>query len=168
MMRTIGVGRLASYLAGISLAAACGGTTEPEPADLPDLDVPEFATSRGLELRARLEVTQANPSTRVRVTVNAMNPTDQPIRFTEGGCGPVQPVVYQRGTYWWIPYRYPDSDPCPLVIVPVTVGPGETYTPGAPEFSVADLVGEEFRPGTYVVTARVWGVEILAGLVDAK
>ena len=166
-MRRFGARRLALYLVGIGLATACGGTNEPEPADLPDLEVPESAVVDGLELRARLERTQANPSTRVRVSVSATNQTDQPITFTKG-CNPVEPVVYQRGPYWWIPYRYYDFSPCPLVIVSVTVDPRETYTPGAPEFSVADLVGEEFRPGTYVVTARVWGVEILAGEVDAK
>ena len=71
-------------LLGALVAAACGGATEPEPSELPDLGVPEFAVVNDLELRARLEVTQANPSTRVRVSVSTTNRTRSTDRVLGG------------------------------------------------------------------------------------
>ena len=185
MKRRTRAGRLALCLLATGLAAACGGPTEPEaPAtpELPDLGVPEFAVVDGLELRAGLRITRQNPSTQIQVVVSTRNQTDQPIEFTAGHPCFVRPLVYARGAEEWI--QYPGSPEavislflCPQVVVSVTVPPGETLTlPNHLVFAVADWVGPEFRPGTYVVTATVvaaWGgggheVELLAGQVDAK
>lgn len=179
-MRRIRAGRLAMLLVGISLAAGCGGSTEPESPDIPDLGVPEFVLVDGLELRARLDVTQASPPTRVRVIVSATNDTDGPIEFVAGSPCFVRPLLYARGVDEWI--RYPGSpevtfDLCPQIVVFLTVPAGETLTlSDREEFSVADWVGMEFRRGTYVVTATVASfvderrheVELLAGQVDAR
>ena len=173
-------GRLALYLVGMSLAAACGGPTEPEFVDVMDLGVPEVAVINGLELRAELEVALPYPSTHVRVSVSATNRTDQLIEFVAPDSCIAMPLVYARRADEWIQYRYPD-DPnfgrtCLLIVVSIWVNPGETTTLDVTELSVADWVGAEFRPGTHVVTAFLrgaWGgerreVELLAGQVDAK
>ena len=144
--------------------------------------MPEFAVIGGLELRAGLGVTRQNPSTQIQVVVSAKNQTDQPIEFTAGNPCFVRPLVYERGAGEWI--EYPGSPEaviglflCPQVVVFVTVPPGETLTlPNHLVFVVADWIGTEFRPGTYVVTATVggfWGggwheIELLAGDVDSR
>lgn len=181
-LRGIGVATLALPLAGIGLAVGCSDPTEPESPAVMDLGVPEFAQIDGLELRARLDVTQTSSATRVQVSVRATNRTDRAIEFTAGTPCFVRPLVYARGADEWI--RYPGSPEvllglflCPQVVFFVTVPPGETLTPSSgPEFALADWVGMEYRPGTYVVTATVagsWGggsheVELLAGQVDSR
>ena len=183
-MSRVGLGTVVLHLVGISVIAACGGPTEPEPAspDIMDLGVPEFALIDGLELRARLEVTQQSPATRVQIGVNATNRTDRAIEFRAGTPCFVTPRVYGRGVDEWI--RYPGSSEvllglllCPQVVFFVTVPPGETLTlTGGPEIALAEWIGTEFRPGPYVVTATVagsWGggsheVELLGGEVDAR
>ena len=181
-LRGIGVGRLALQVAAIGFAAGCGDPMEPVSPDTMDLGVPEFAVIDGLELRARLDVTQASPTTRVRASVRATNRTDQAIEFMAGTPCFVRPLVYARGVDEWIQYA---GSPevllglflCPQVVFFVTVPPGETLTiSDGPDFGLADWVGMEYRPGTYVVTATVsgsWGggtheVELLAGQVDAR
>ena len=182
-LRGIGVGALATYLVGISLAAGCGGPVEPEPEppDVMDLGVPEFALIDGLELRARLNVTPAGPAAHVQVSVEATNQTNQLIEFAASGCF-VRPLVYGRGADAWI--RYEGSPEvtiglflCPLVVFVVTLPPGETVTlERVRPFPLAAWIGTEFRPDIYVVTATVagrWGggshnVELLAGQVDAR
>ncbi|WP_420616706.1 hypothetical protein [Candidatus Palauibacter sp.] len=181
-MRGIGMGPLATYLVGISLAAGCGGPVEPEPPDVMDLDVPEFVLIDGLEVRARLDVTSAGPTPHVAVSVDARNRTNQAIEFTAGTPCFVRPVVYARGADAWI--HYPGSPEvalglflCPQVVFLLTLPPGETLTLSrVPPFPLADWIGMEFRPDTYVVTATVAGrwaggsheVELLAGQVDAR
>ena len=102
-MSRIRAGSLAMHLALISLAAGCGGSTEPEAPGAPDLGVPEFVLIDGLELRARVDVTQASPATLVGVSVSATNRTDQAIQFSAGTRCFVRLLVYARGADAWGP-----------------------------------------------------------------
>ena len=179
-MRRTRVRWLALHLVGVGLVAGCGDSMQPEqPPDPPDLGVAEFAVVQGLELRAKFEVIQEDPSTHLWVSLSATNRTDQRIDFTAGSPCFATPFVYAWRADRWVQYGGGASaiQVCPQVLLRLPVLPGQTQTlPAGPPFAVADWVGAEFQPGTYVVTAALPGlrddegreVELLAGRVDAK